>query len=406
MTALRNYPSMKAIAAAIIALLLSATVASSSEAVSLSQQANTTYTVLTGFEDVGADGLEVEAFLPEDVVIRVGDTINWQYTPLEPHTVTFLAGTERPAEAIELPDGRAAFNGAMVLPTGEPGNYDGASLINSGFPPPDTGPEGFSFSLTFTAEGSFPYVCLLHPFMAGMVTVLPQDAENIPTPAEVAQAAEVEKQSFVDELNEFRARVGTPGSERRSDGTEEFEVFAGISTPKVDLMHFEQSFLEIRPGDTVTWKWDATEAPHNIIFIPDDQENPFFLQVEPQEFGPPNFVFNPAAFDEAGSADFDPDEIQNSGIRFAPHVSPPPGFATGDSYSLNFKEEGTYSYICSLHFPQGMGGTITVRAPFVIPPSVGGYAPGVSVGIIAGAIGLLLLVGGAFLLRRRQGITP
>ena len=152
-------------------------------------------------------------------------------------------------------------------------------------------------------------------------------------------------------------------------------------------------------------KWDATEAPHNIIFIPEGQENPFFIQVEPQEFGPPNFLMNPAAFDEAGGRDFDPGAIQNSGIRFAPHVSPPPGFATGESYSLNFKEEGTYTYICSLHFPQGMGGTITVKVPFVIPPSVGGYAPGASVGIIAGAIGVLLLVGGAFVLRRRSRFT-
>ena len=121
MTALRKHLSMKAIAATIIALLLSVAMASSSEAVSPSQQSNTAYTVLAGFEDVGANGLEVEAFLPEDVVIRVGDTINWQYTPLEPHTVTFLAGTERPVESVELPDGRTAFNGAMILPSGEPG---------------------------------------------------------------------------------------------------------------------------------------------------------------------------------------------------------------------------------------------------------------------------------------------
>ena len=341
-------------------------------------------------------------FLPEDVAIRIGDTITWRFTLLEPHTVTFLADTERPVESIVLPDGRAAFNPAMILPSGTPGNYDGAGMINSGFPPMDTGPEGFGFSLTFTAEGAFPYVCLLHPFMAGTVTVLPQDAENVPSPDDVAQAAEVEKQSFINELNEFRSQVGSPGSEKRSDGTEEFEVFAGISTPKVDLMHFEQSILEIRPGDTVTWTWDATEAPHNIIIVPEGEENPFFIQVEPQEAGPPNFIMNPAAFDTVGGGDFDADAIQNSGIRFAPHVSPPPGFATGESYSLTFKDEGTYSYICSLHFPQGMGGTITVKTPFVIPPSVGGYAPGVAFGVIAATIGVVLIATGAFVLRRRH----
>jgi len=402
MTALRSYPLSRVVAAVLVGFLFLSSTASSSEAVSPTLQQNTAFTVLTGFEDLSANGLEIEAFLPEDVAIRVGDTITWQYTPLEPHTVTFLADTERPVESIVLPDGRAAFNPAMILPSGAPGDYDGNSLINSGFPPADTGPEGFRFSLTFTTEGAFPYVCLLHPFMAGMVTVLPQDTEGVPTPSDVAQAAEVEKQSFINELDEFRSIVGSPGSERRSDGTEEFEVFAGISTPKVDLMHFEQSVLEIKPGDTVTWTWDATEAPHNIIFVPEGQEDPFFLQIEPQEFGPPNFILNPAVFDEAGGGDFDPNAIQNSGIRFASHVSPPPGFGTGEPYSLTFNEEGTYTYICSLHFPQGMGGSITVKTPFVIPPSVGGYAPGNVFGIITASIGLVLITTGAFVLRRRH----
>ncbi len=400
----RNHPVSRLIAAAIIGLFLAASFAYSSEAVSIPLQQNTEYTVLAGFEDLGANGLEIEAFLPEDVTIRVGDTITWQFPPIEPHTVTFLAGTDRPVESIELPDGRAAFNPAMILPSGPSGDYNGATLINSGFPPADAGPGGFRYSLKFTEEGAYPYVCLLHPFMAGTVTVLPQDAGDIPAPAAVVQAAEVEKQSFISELDEFRAQVGSPGSETRSDGTEEFKVFAGISTPKVDLMYFEQAILEVEPGDTVTWTWNATEAPHNILFIPEGQENPFFLQVEPQEAGPPNFVMNPAAFDPAGSGNFDPDVFQNSGIRFAPHVTPPPGFATGDSYSLTFKDEGTFTYICSLHFQQGMGGTITVKVPFVIPPSVGGYAPSNVFGVIAAVFGVVMLMTGAFVLRRRSRV--
>ena len=114
----RNHPVSKLIAAATIGLFLAASFAYSSEAVSEQLQQNTEYTVLAGFEDLGANGLEIEAFLPEDVTIRVGDTITWQFPQIEPHTVTFLAGTDRPVESLELPDGRAAFNPAMILPSG------------------------------------------------------------------------------------------------------------------------------------------------------------------------------------------------------------------------------------------------------------------------------------------------
>ncbi len=359
------------------------------------QQAAATYTVLAGFEDPEANGLEVQAFLPQDVTIKVGDTVNWKFTLLEPHTVTFLPpDMERPADFMFLPGGKIAINSAVFLPSGGQ-EYGGTGYFNSGFPPP-TG-EQFVYSLTFTQPGTFPYFCALHPFMTGSVTVLPQDAPPAFPPEVYADIAESEKQQFISQLpslDSLPAPVTT-----LPDGSREHKVLAGISTQKAELMYFHRPELTISTGDTVTWSWEMTGSPHNVLFIPEGQPTPELIVPEPQPGGPPNFLFNPKAIIYTADSVFTSTRPVNSGLRLNPAIPAPPSFQVGQ-FSLRFLEPGTYTYFCALHAPQGMVGTITVTGDPVEPPSVGGTAPSPLVLAAAGALALGLILAGGVLVRR------
>jgi plastocyanin len=205
-------------------------------------------------------------------------------------------------------------------------------------------------------------------------------------------------------MNELREQVKPDAPVNRSGGTREYEVLAGISNQKVDLMHFDQPEIEIARGDTVKWSWEATAAPHNVMFLPEGQDPPEFIIPEPQEAGPPNLVVNPVVLEPAGGDVFQPGELLNSGVRFGPEVPPPPGFATGATYSLTFNQEGTFNYVCTLHVGQGMIGTINVisQRP-TAAPLVGDFAPPTVALASAATLGFGLVVFGGILLVRRSG---
>ncbi len=93
-----------------------------------------------------------------NVTISVGTTLT--FTNLSnnvPHTVTFPAAGQQPPSG---PPSQPAVGG---------NTYDGTSLVNSGVIPP-----GGTYTLTFTAPGTFKYYCLFHDGdegMTGTVTV-------------------------------------------------------------------------------------------------------------------------------------------------------------------------------------------------------------------------------------------
>lgn len=158
-------------------------------------------------------------FFPRNAEIKVGETVTWNNptSVAEPHTVTFAFGGALPAvdapfiigndtEFTALPPGSNAEplsfpgeNGTMVLVAANArswnptiidadgnvtylppnGNYTVTGTeqyVNSGLiwpqgqAPPGV-PQIESFSLTFTTEGSYDYICILHPWMTGKVDV-------------------------------------------------------------------------------------------------------------------------------------------------------------------------------------------------------------------------------------------
>jgi len=100
--------------------------------------------VLVGID---GEGFGVSRFVRDHVVVHLGDTVSFMAGPGAPHTVTF--GQEPPGLAI-------------LAPSGDPTHYSGGD-VNSGVLAP-----GVPFNVTFTAVGTFHYICAIHDDM-GMV---------------------------------------------------------------------------------------------------------------------------------------------------------------------------------------------------------------------------------------------
>ncbi|HKY78083.1 MAG TPA: plastocyanin/azurin family copper-binding protein [Acidimicrobiia bacterium] len=103
----------------------------------------------------------VNRFYPETVAVKAGQTVTWKtHSDWMPHTVSFAPPFKSPAE----PD--------ALKPSGveSGGKFDGGESHSGIFGPP---PDGLTdtFALTFTKPGKYPYLCLLHPGMAGTVEV-------------------------------------------------------------------------------------------------------------------------------------------------------------------------------------------------------------------------------------------
>jgi plastocyanin len=101
--------------------------------------------------------LTILRFVPAKRVVHVGETVSWtNRDPEAPHTVTF--GTE-PAGG---PFGALPPSGAIDRPGHGALSAPGQS-VNSGFLAQDD-----RFQVTFTAPGTYPYICALHDDL-GMV---------------------------------------------------------------------------------------------------------------------------------------------------------------------------------------------------------------------------------------------
>ena len=79
----------------------------------------------------------VMRYVPAEVTIKVGDTVRWTDRTIgEPHTVTFLGGTEQPANTLleTQTSGPPKYiqNYQTFLPMGEKA-FDGTGYRNSGF---------------------------------------------------------------------------------------------------------------------------------------------------------------------------------------------------------------------------------------------------------------------------------
>ncbi|MBM2810256.1 MAG: rus [Chloroflexi bacterium] len=315
------------------------------------------------------------------VRVAVGTTVTWTGGSDEPHTVTFLAGKPVPPLVVPQPEdpfGRPPmFNPEFFGPSPLSGPWDGSTLVNSG-----ELSQGEKFSLTFSREGTYPYLCLFHPdSMTG--TVLVAASGPLTTQATIDQAVATHMSAVHDaQASLINSMRNTAGVADGPNGTQVWTARAGTEwhNGHLDIMAFMPSDVTIRQGDTVVWYADQN-APHTVTFKGDDNVLTDFIMVQmadgsmmsmdmmagppPPAAGPPDlatmprFVVGPGTQPIKASPTHDGHSTYNSGL-FGLHGNAPVGPGAPNTWSLTFDVPGAYQYTCVLHESLGMKGSVVV----------------------------------------------
>jgi plastocyanin len=320
-------PAIILAAGLVLAGLVPATAGAAAKSQVHSKEAATpaAITVLVGLGQTGVSPGSQLAFTPKYVDISVGDTVTFkEIDKIEPHTVTFgsMAALKKMSDTFITPTPQKNGPPLLVIDpkavTPTPGHtYSGMGIANSGILP-----LGKTWSLTFTAPGTYHYVCLIHGMgMAGVVTVHP-------------------------------AQTGHTWIVQAGDGMAAANDKANTTTND----SFYPRHLTIKVGDTVEW----IGGFHTITFAPEatlhQLEANLFIPV-PQPGGAPKLVFNPKIAFPSGGSSYNGKGMANSGLL---PFTVPPGSKAPPTYKLTFTAAGTFGYDCLIH--PGMDGTITVTS--------------------------------------------
>jgi plastocyanin len=297
--------------------------------------APTTWHMNVGAE-ADAQAIQVNGFLPRAESINVGDTVEWTVGTGEFHTITFLSGGAQPP--LVLPGPPPAFNPVAVAPAGGP-SYDGKVYFNSGLLV-----KGQTYSLTFTATGDFPFLCLIHGDMAGTIHVANAGTPYPHTQRFYDRQAARAANHLLDAGRDLRAE----GQDVAGEEPNLVVAGTGALLPGIGSL-FVARFLPqrqvIKVGTTVNWTNIDPETPHTITFGP-----------EPGGGTDPLATFAPSNLDGPGHATIKtPNQAVNSGFIGA-------NFPFGTRFSATFTQPGVYPYICALHDNLGMIGVIQVVA--------------------------------------------
>jgi plastocyanin len=316
-----------------------------------------TFDVIAGRADGAFD---IERFMPGDIHVREGDTIQWTAQGIEGHTISFveqkqlntlLSGYLQPDPSDPT---QVIFNPDIALKSRTGDTYAGDSTFyNSGF----IGiPAEATYKLTFTKSGVYQYICLVHPFtMRGTVSVDAASAQ-VEAPQSVASRGKAELASYIDEEKRAVARAAAePHEVPALSGASLYRVNVGITTPYGQAAVFVPPALSLKAGDTVVFENDDRDF-HNVVFKGDRKDLPpaFGIIVDPEGRGiNVALVKDSAAAVDPPAGGFDSTTFLSSGSM---------GIAQPRlTWRLTFTKPGTYSFACTIHVLAGMAGVITVR---------------------------------------------
>ena len=307
-----------------------------------------TYTVAMDAASPEGKNIQLSAYLPASVRARPGDTIVFENRSSQaPHTVTFGVRPDRSNSPPFLTK-KSEFNPAVFGPCyteseptpaleacprdqpSEPPAFTGKGYWNSGALTPTVAPAGHATKLALDASiapGSYPYICVLHGFMAGTLVVA-ESAADRDRPKDVTLAGErLARQAAA-------AAAALPVASARAAGAAK-PVVAGWGDKLVSVNRFNPIEIEVKAGETVSWIPLSPYEPHTVTF-----ESPF--QPDDPKAAPPGGVKSGAAYTGG---------LSNSGV----FGNGP--FPTGP-FNLRVTKAGTYPYVCVLH--PGMGGAVKV----------------------------------------------
>ena len=311
---------------------------------------------------------DANAYFRRVVTIRKGDSVRWQINGF--HSVTFVP-TGGTTPALFVPDAGTpvagvndaagnpfwfngqptiGFNLQAALPQG--GNsFKPSVLENSGLPiagPPEP------YKLKFKRKGTFSYVCVVHPGMAGKVKVVGR-ARSVPSRSKDRRAAANEQNAALERVERLTTGLGTEDLEKtiqggndRRRGATVYKFFPQNPTYKVG----DTVTLQIAPGSTEV---------HTFTFGPSNGKDAYNDVIAESFASPvidPRGVY-PSEAPPAGIPTYNGtghgNGFFNSGTLDRDDLSPLPA-----STKLTFSAPGSFSFICLIH--PFMTNTVTVTA--------------------------------------------
>ncbi len=332
---------------------------------------------------------QADRFYSDDITVNAGDTIKWKHDAgIEPHTVTFLAGSKFPDFVSPECNGAPCPPPPPGVPPGGPpppgvtiklrinpliafaqggATFDGTAYTSSGIVSADNpGPK--DYSLTFTKPGTYTFVCLVHAAqlpdgtlagMQGKVTVQAAGSARPKTDAQLQAAAQAliasDEQLAKDAEAKAAAQPETTSPGPNGTTVHHVNVSNSLSFPTyaLDYMRFGPGDIKVNLGDTVEWSSPTAHTFHNVLL----GEEPEAIQVEPQPAGPPKLYFNTDVALPTGDSDYAGSGLYSSGIIVGSEDPPALGV---QNYSLTFTAPGRFEYICGLHYHNGMDGHVEV----------------------------------------------
>lgn len=307
----------------------------------------------------GEPGYAVNLFGPSEVTVPVGGTVNFKAGWLEPHTVTFR-GANKP---VPPPDDPTA---AVPTHPGQVVSYNGSEYVNSGFiASGGVFGENNSFALKFSKEGAFPFSCIIHPGMDGVVKVVAPGV-NVSSQASLDAAT---TKIFGDALTALKAEAAKVAQKpftksANADGSSTWRVSTvGALVGPSDVQQFIPAAMNVQEGDTVVWESSIT-TPHTVTFLGGADLGKIIAE------GPPDILANEKIFlpTQAPATGYTGNGYINSGVIGT-------GFPSGLTYSVKFGKAGAYPFLCILHVEQGMGGVVNVAAKTQATPASTAVAP-------------------------------
>jgi len=254
-----------------------------------------------------------------------------------------------PVSAYPFPGPEA--NGSVY----RPGDFVSSGRM-AGVPPTPGLDEIKEFSLTFDMPGTYFYLCVTHADqMQGRVEVLPADAVQAPSQAEIDATAKAEMDVIFGLVERETAQRTNMRSEPGPANNTVWYVSAGnhwfqITDERASLQEFMPKNLTITAGDTVVW---GSTGFHSVTFNP-TPPMPELRYLETLPDGTQAIINNPVMFNPVKpAAAYDPTMFFNSGNLSS-------GQPNGTGWTLTFNTPGTYEYVCGVHEALGMKGTIIV----------------------------------------------
>jgi plastocyanin len=287
---------------------------------------------------------QFSAYYPSTLSVRPGDTVNFAMRN-QAHTVTFGIAADA-SNVPPLVTDKGEFNpavfGPCITPTAAskamlacpangspPGSpYSGSGYWNSGVLVGDPKAPNSKTALTFTpsiAPGTYTYLCLLHAFMRGSITVVAEDSAR-KSSADVVAQGDTELVAHQTAAAGLTAPAAQPG-----------RVTAGWGDQVVAVLEFNPTTVSVARGGSVTWKVEGPYEPHTVTF-----SSPFAGPEDPK-------ALMPGGVKSGGQ--------YSGGFSHSGFIGPAP-FFPGAEFSLTFTKAGSYPYVCVIH--PGMTGSVTV----------------------------------------------